>query len=79
MKHNLDGFDLSRQQVLELIDSYIFNERNRQILKRRLLDGVTFEDLADEFSLSVNQVKTVCYEAIKKISAHTNTVLFSAQ
>lgn len=71
MKHDLERFNLSRQQVLDLIDSYIFNERNRQILKRRLLDGVRYEDLADEFDLSVNQVKTVCYSAINKLSAYT--------
>ena len=70
MKHDLGKFDLSKQQVLDLIDAYIFNERNRQILSRRLLDGVGYEDLAEEYSLSVNQVKTVCYEAIEKISAH---------
>ena len=72
MKHDLDKFDLSKQQVLDLIDSYIFNERNRQIAIRRLLDGVCYEDLAEEYSLSVNQVKTVCYKAIEKISAHIN-------
>ena len=70
MKHDLDKFDLSKQQVLDLIDSYIFNERNRQIVIRRLLDGVCYESLAEEYSLSVNQVKTVCYKAIDKISAH---------
>lgn len=47
MKHSLDKYDLSRQQVLDLIDAYIFNERNRQILRRRLLDGVGYEDLAE--------------------------------
>ena len=72
MKHDLDKFDLSKQQVLDLIDAYIFNERNRQIVTRRLLDGVGYEDLAEEYSLSVNQAKTVCYKAIEKISAHTN-------
>ena len=70
MKHDLDKFDLSKQQVLDLIDAYIFNERNRQIVRRRLLDGVLYEDLAEEFSMSVNHIKTVCYEAIAKISAH---------
>ena len=70
MRHDLGKFDLSKQQVLDLIDAYIFNERNRQILMRRLLDGVSYEDLAEEYSLSVNQVKTVCYKAIDKISAH---------
>jgi DNA-directed RNA polymerase specialized sigma24 family protein len=70
MKHSLDEFGLSRQQVLELIDSYIFHERNRQVLRRRLLDGVGYEELAYEFGLSVNQVKTVCYTAIQKLSSH---------
>lgn len=70
MKHSLDEFNLSRQQVLELIDSYIFHERNRQVLRRRLLDGVGYEELAYEFGLSVNQVKSVCYAAIQKLSSH---------
>ena len=70
MKHDLGNYDLSKREVLDLIDSYIFNERNRQIVSRRLLDGVCYEDLAEEYSLSVNQVKTVCYKAIDKISAH---------
>lgn len=72
MKHNLDKFDLSKHQVLDLIDAYIFNERNRQIIIRRLIDGVCYEDLADEYGLSVNQVKTVCYSSIEKIIAHIN-------
>ena len=72
MKHDLDKFDLSKQQVLDLIDAYIFNQRNRQIVIRRLIDGVGYEDLAEEYSLSVNQAKTVCYKAIEKLSAHLN-------
>lgn len=70
MKHDLGKYDLSKRQVLDLIDAYIFNERNRQIVSRRLIDGVLYEDLAEEYSLSVNQVKTVCYKAIDKITAH---------
>jgi DNA-directed RNA polymerase specialized sigma24 family protein len=70
MKHDLGKFDLSKQQVLDLIESYIFNARNRQIVRRRLIDGVRYEDLAEEYCLSVNQVKTVCYKAIEIISAH---------
>ena len=70
MRHDLDKHDLSKQEVLALIDAYIFNERNRQIVSRRLLDGVRYEDLAEEYSLSVNQAKTICYKAIAKILAH---------
>ena len=70
MKHSLDGHGLSRTQVLDLIDSYIFNERNRHILRRRLLDGICYEDLAEEFDLSVNQVKTICYKAVETLLTH---------
>lgn len=70
MKHSLNGHGLSRAQVLDLIDSYIFNERNRHILRRRLLDGVCYEDLAEEFDLSVNQVKTICYKSVETLLAH---------
>lgn len=70
MKHSLNGHNLSRTQVLDLIDSYIFNERNRHILRRRLLDGVCYEDLAEEFDLSVNQVKTICYKSVEILQAH---------
>ena len=70
MKHSINGHGLSRTQVLDLIDSYIFNERNRHILRRRLLDGICYEDLAEEFDLSVNQVKTICYNAVDLLLAH---------
>lgn len=76
MKHDLDKFDLSKHQVLDLIDAYIFNERNRQIVIRRLIDGINYEDLAEEYSLSVNQVKTICYKAIEKLSAHIENTLW---
>lgn len=49
--------DLSRSQIEHLIDEWIFSERDRLILKRRLLDGLTFDNLAEEFDLSVRQVK----------------------
>lgn len=54
-----DADNLSTSDVERLIDSWIFNERDRAILKRRLIDGITFEKLADEFQLSVVQVKRI--------------------
>ena len=55
MKHTLDNYPRSVWE--HLIDEWIFNERDRKIIKRRLLDGVTFEDLAGEFDLSPQQIK----------------------
>ena len=42
-------------------------ERNRQILKRRFIDGICFEPLAEEFDLSVRQVKTIVKKHRDKI------------
>lgn len=62
--------DLSRSEWEFLIDEWIFNERDRKILKRRLLDGICFEPLAEEFDLSVRHVKNIVYKAQKKLDKH---------
>lgn len=62
--------DLSRSQVEHLIDEWIFSERDRKILKRRLLDGICFEPLAEEFDLSVRQVKNIVYKSEQKLFKH---------
>lgn len=50
-----------------IIDELIHSERNRKVIKRRLIDGVLFEPLAEEFKLSVRQVKNIVYKAEKEI------------
>ena len=63
-------FDLSRTQIENLIDEWIFNERDRRILKRRLLDGICYEPLAEEFGLSVRQIKNMVYKCEDKLFRH---------
>ena len=53
---------ISKDELFYLIDSYIFNQRNREVMKRRLYDGITYEALAEEFSMSVGQVKNIVYK-----------------
>jgi DNA-directed RNA polymerase sigma subunit (sigma70/sigma32) len=48
--------DLSRSQWENLIDEWIFNEEHRKMLKRNLLDGKTYEQLAEEFDCSREKV-----------------------
>ena len=52
----------SRTEIDRAINEWIFNERNRMILKRRLLDGITYEKLAEEFDMSVRQIKSIVYK-----------------
>lgn len=64
--------DLSRSQIEYLIDEWVFNERDRRILKRRLLDGIIYEQLAEEFGLSTQRVKAIVYKTQDKVFRHIN-------
>ena len=65
-----DTYNMSRKEWEVLIEQYIFSEFDREMLKRRLLDGITFEALAEEFNLSVTQTKNRIYKAEKKLLKH---------
>lgn len=59
--------DLPISKIEHLIDEWIRKERDRAILKRRLLDGITYEKLAEECDLSVRQVKNIVYKGENRI------------
>lgn len=63
-------FDLPRSELERLIEEWILKERDREILKRRLLDGLTYEALAEEFDLSVRQAKRIVYKAEDRLFHH---------
>ena len=62
--------DYSRSELVSAIDEWILNERDREILKRRLIDGICFEPLAEEFDLSVVQVKRIVYKSQERLFRH---------
>lgn len=51
--------DKTNSEIIELINEYIHSERDRQLLKRRLVDGIHFEPLSEEFELSTVQTKRI--------------------
>ena len=51
-----ESYDLSRSEWENLIDEWIFNELHRAMLKRNLLDGRTYEQIAEQFDMSTRQV-----------------------
>ncbi len=59
--------ELSRSELSMLIDEWIFNERDRAILKRRLLDGLKYEALAEEFDMSVRRTKSIVYKSQERL------------
>ncbi len=62
--------DISNSELEKLIDEWIHSERDRRILKRRLIDGICYEPLAWEFDMSVRQIKNIVYRAEAKLFKH---------
>ena len=62
--------EYSNSQVSKAIDEWIHSERDRAILKRRLIDGLTYEALAEEFELSTRQIKKIVYKTSESLFYH---------
>ena len=62
--------EYTNSQICELIDEYIHSERDRNLLKRRLVDGICFEPLAEEFELSPRQVRRIVYKLQIQLFKH---------
>jgi hypothetical protein len=62
--------EYSRTEITEAIEEWILNEKHRAILKRRLIDGICFEPLAEEFDMSVAQIKRIVYKNQERLFRH---------
>lgn len=52
---NIEDSNLDRYQFSDLIDRWIFDEKDRIILKRKFLDNIAIEKIAEEIDMSVIQ------------------------
>lgn len=62
--------DVSNSELTHLINEWIKSGRNREILKRRLIDGVCYEPLAEQYNLSVRQIKNIVYKSEEILFRH---------
>lgn len=62
--------NLSNTELSNYIDEWVRGERDRAILKRRLIDCICFEPLAEEFDLTVDRVKQIVYKWQKVLINH---------
>ena len=73
MENESHDRDLSRTEIEFAIDEWIIGknaERDRKVIRRRLIDGITFERLAEEQELSVSQVKRIVWKCSEIIFRH---------
>lgn len=60
MQNDIRGaLGLSRSEWNKMIDEWVFSKKKREILKARILDGMTYEKIAEEFDMSVRQIKYI--------------------
>ena len=62
--------ELPRSEYERIISEWIHSERDRAIVRRKYLDGITFEVLAEEYNLSVTQTKRIVYNGRDVILKH---------
>lgn len=57
---------LTNSEIDRLISEQIHNERNRRIMHLRLVDGLTYERIAEAVEMSPRQIKNI----VKSCSGH---------
>jgi DNA-directed RNA polymerase specialized sigma subunit len=67
---NIEDGNLDRYQFSELIDRWIFDEKDRIILKRKFLDNASLEKIAEEIEMSVIQTNRRFKKAKTQLFKH---------
>lgn len=62
--------EYTNSQIREIIHEYIHSERDRHILCRRLIDGITYDQIANETYMSVRQIKRIVATGEDRIFRH---------
>lgn len=54
--------EYTNSAIDKIIDEYVHSSRDRRIMKRRMIDGICFEPLAEEMGMSVSQIKRIVHK-----------------
>ena len=60
--------NISNTELSNYIDEWVRGERDRKIMKRRLIDCICLEPLSEEFGLTVDRIKQIIYKWQKVLS-----------
>ena len=70
MSADLGKYNLPRSTWEGLIDEWIFSEKQRAMMKRKLLDGITYEQLAEEFEMSTRGAFDTISKGMRMLIPH---------
>lgn len=70
-KIHLNPYDeRAHDQIEQAIDQWIHNERHREVLKLKLLRGLTYEKVAEAVDMSAKGVQKIVYRSEDKLFRH---------
>ena len=62
--------EYTNSQIRDIIDEHIHSQRDRELLKSRYIDGLTYEKLAEKYDLSVKQVRNIILKSEVALFKH---------
>lgn len=62
--------EYTNSRIRELIEEYIHSSRDRVILRKRLIDGETYERIAEDMEMSPRQIRTIVYRSEEILFKH---------
>lgn len=66
------NIDIPRSEWEKQIDEWIFSEEHRLMLKKNLLDGWTYERIAEKFDMSSRQIARIIPKLQEQLFKHIN-------
>ena len=54
--------EYTNSMIRELIREHIHSSRDRLILEKRLIDGLTFERIAEDMDMSPRQIRSIVHK-----------------
>ena len=64
--------DLSRDEIVYLIQQFIFSKRDRQMTYDRLIDGLTYSELGRKYFMSERHVKNIIHKNKEIVFSHAD-------
>ena len=62
--------EYTNSQIRELIAEHIHSQRDREIMSLKLIEGMTFERIAETVDMSTVQVKRIVYRERPMLFSH---------
>ena len=59
--------DYTNSQIASLIDEHIHHALHRKMLKDRLIDGMTYEQIAEKHDITARQTKNIIYKSMDRL------------